>query len=188
MKKLVLSLLAATATLPLLGVSRAHAVVATITSSGTWSAGSDTTDLSAPNAPWTLTLTVNSPLTGSPGANSYSEAVLSGSYAFGTTAAQTTFSGIIFYPTASSGEFDLDFANGETLEVEGAQIYDSNTLALIAGTYPAQSVEAEASTGIGDSTAAVTVAVPEPSTWALLGLSAVGAGVGAVRRRRPDQA
>ncbi len=172
MKKLALFCFVALVALPLLGTRQVSANVVSITSSGIWADDSATTDICAPDVPWTLTMTVNSPLSGSPGASAYYESVISGSYQFGTATPNTTLSTIIFYNTDGLGGFNLRFkSTSSLLYVEGSQLFDTNTQTLTPGTYLAQSFTADNVHGTGDSTAPIIVAaVPEPSTWALLGL------------------
>ncbi len=185
MKKIVLCCLVVLAALLLVGSGRASANVVYITSGGTWSASSPTTDLCAPNTPWTLTLEVDSPLPGGP-STVHNAPVVSGSYQLGTAAPFTSFAKLTFY-YFSGGGFDLLFSNPDDsgLGVQGSPLFDLTTSELISGVYPAQSFQASENGALGSCQASLVVSsVPEPSTWAMLGVGLIGASVVVLRRRQ----
>lgn len=135
----------------------------TITGSGTWDSSAPTIgDLSAPNATWSFSFTVPDPLPNT------ITSVTNGQYLLNGNPVSETIAQVIFYPTSNAGLFDIVFSSGDVGSLYGAQIYNSNTLALIPGNYSA-GIDIDGSggppNGVGSGTVNVPgVAAPEPSS------------------------
>jgi hypothetical protein len=173
---------AAVLTVCILLSSAAHAGEVLVTGSGTWGPNTITTPVSAPGDTWSISFDVSSPVpTDAVTSASFSNA----SYLLNGVAPSETISGVVFYPTAQSGLFDLQFSGGDVVEFYGAQVYDAAGNLLL-GTYPSAN-DVNTSTGVlgtgtGSGTVNLSAAVPEPSSL-ILALAAVS-GLGLVRLRR----
>ena len=88
-------------------------------------------------------------------------------YALEGAAVSTTLLSVEFFPLATGGMFDLNFADGNSLNLYGAQVFSSPGLALIPGVYSAN-IDINAFTGPpdgnGSGTVTITSPVPEPSS------------------------
>jgi hypothetical protein len=160
-----------------------------ISGSGTWNANTLVTDVSAPNATWSFSFDVSSPV-----ADTTPEPVINASYLLnGTPVVSETLTTVTFYDSGLFGGFDLNFSipgsTGDTVSLYGAQVFDSSGN-LIPGSYTASSAAVNAAgvppPGTGSATfliGAVTT-IPEPASIISGGIAVVAlAGLGLVRRR-----
>ena len=167
----------------------AWADLISISGSGTWAANATTTGLSAPTNP-DMSFEVNSliPVTNLNTAQGQSVSILDAIYTLnGVTTGTAT--DVRFFSSGFSGLFSVDFLGVGTpfdLDFYGPQIVDGSTGQLIAGMDTGFSDVGAAHPFVGEGTANFTVstvsAVPEPSSFALLGGALLGFGW--FRRRR----
>jgi hypothetical protein len=159
-----------------------------ISGSGTWNANTLVTDVSAPDATWSFSFDVSSPV---PTDDSTPAAVTNASYLLnGTPVVSETLTTVIFFDSGFSGMFELIFSiphsTGDTVDLYGAQVFDSSGN-LIPGSYPANSdvnLTVGPPSGSGSGTVLIETAIPEPTSIISGGIAvAVLAGLGLVRRR-----
>jgi hypothetical protein len=156
-----------------------------ISGSGTWNANTLVTDVSAPNATWSFSFDVSSPV-----ADTTPEPVTNASYLLnGTPVVSEMLTTVTFYDSGLSGGFDLNFSGGDTVSLYGPQVFDSSGN-LIPGSYTASSAAVNAAgvppPGTGSATFLVgtVTTIPEPSSIISGGIAVVAlAGLGLVRRR-----
>jgi hypothetical protein len=159
-----------------------------ISGSGTWNANTLVTDVSAPNATWSFSFDVSSPV---PTDDKTPAAVTNASYLLnGTPVVSETLTTVIFFDSGSNGMFELIFSiphsTGDTVDLYGAQVFDSSGN-LIPGSYPASSdvnLTVGGPPGSGSGTVVIEAVIPEPSSIISGGIAVVAlAGLGLVRRR-----
>jgi MYXO-CTERM domain-containing protein len=161
-----------------------------ISGSGTWNASTLVTDVSAPDATWSFSFDVNSPV---PTDDSTPAAVTNASYLLnGTPVVSEALTTVIFFDSGFDGMFDLNFSipgsSGDTVNLYGAQVFDSSGN-LIPGSYQANSdvnLTAGPPSGSGSGTVLIetVTTIPEPSSIISGGIAAAAlAGLGLVRRR-----
>lgn len=159
-----------------------------ISGSGTWNANTLVTDVSAPNATWSFSFDVSSPV-----ADTTPEPVTNASYLLnGTPVVSETLTTVTFYDSGLNGLFDLNFSiphsTGDTVNLYGAQVFDSSGN-LIPGSYQANSdvnltVGPPSGSGSGTVLIGTVTTIPEPSSMISGGIAVVAlAGLGLVRRR-----
>lgn len=162
----------------------------TITGSGTWNSTIvSSTGLSAPDATWSFSIEVASPVD-----PSLTESVTNASYSLNGTPVSDTILSVSFFPGGAPlyGGLDLNFPNLESLVIAGPQLYDTTTLNLIPGTYNVTIDDVGADTfvgppdGEGSGTVTITLAsIPEPTSLVSGGIALASlAGLELVRRRR----
>jgi hypothetical protein len=161
-----------------------------ISGSGTWNANTLVTDVSAPNATWSFSFDVSSPV---PTDDSTPAAVINASYLLnGIPVVSETLTTVLFFDSGFDGMFDLNFSIpgsiGDTVNLYGAQVFDSSGN-LISGWYQANSdvnLTAGPPSGSGSGTVLIepVTTIPEPTSIISGGIAvAVLAGFGLVRRR-----
>jgi hypothetical protein len=159
-----------------------------ISGSGTWNASTLVTDVSAPNATWSFSFDVSSPV---PTDDSTPAAVTNASYSLnGTPVVSETLTTVIFFDSGFSGMFELIFSiphsTGDTVDLYGAQVFDSSGN-LIPGSYQANSdvnLTVGPPSGSGSGTVLIEAVIPEPSSIISGGIAVVAlAGLGLVRCR-----
>ena len=162
-----------------------------ISGSGTWNANTLVTDVSAPNATWSFSFDVSSPV---PTDDSTPAAVTNASYSLnGTPVVSETLTTVTFFDSGFNGMFDLNFSiphsTGDTVFLYGAQVFDSSSGNLISGSYSASSdvnltVGGPPGSGSGTVVIGTVTTIPEPSSIISGGIAVVAlAGLGLVRRR-----
>ena len=156
----------------LCGVLQTAAASVLFTGAGTWDATAQTSSISAPGARWAFSFLLPN-VTGNPtstiGAFSYT---LNGIAVGGAPATIEFFNGI------DSGMFDIDFRNGDIASFYGPTVWTATSFLL--GRYV---VDSGVAGGLPVGSGTITLqAVPEPGTWAMLGLGVVL--LGAASRRR----
>jgi hypothetical protein len=168
-----LSMLAATAAATALCAAAANAGEVLVTGSGTWGPLAPTTLVSAPEESFSFSFDLPNPIASNPTiqATDFSYDLAGAPVAVG-------LDGVVFFPTSSSGLFDLDLASGDVVSLYGADV--GSSLTLTTGVFPA-TVGYAGSPPVGEGTVTIT-AVPEPSAWVMM-LLGVGA-LGAVARMR----
>jgi hypothetical protein len=161
-----------------------------ISGSGTWNASTLVTDVSAPNATWSFSFDVSSPV---PTDDSTPAAVTNASYSLnGTPVVSETLTTVTFFDSSFNGMIDLNFSiphsTGDTVNLYGAQVFDSCGN-LIPGSYQANSdvnftVGGPPGSGSGTVVITTVTTIPEPSSMISGGIAVVAlAGLGLVRRR-----
>ncbi|ODT98150.1 MAG: hypothetical protein ABS79_06380 [Planctomycetes bacterium SCN 63-9] len=164
--------------------SASYGGTVSISGSGTWDANIDSNGIySAPNAPWSFSFEVESPIDPA----TRTGAVTNGQYFLNGLLVADPIATVTFFPSNQLGLFDLNFASGVIVSLYGAQAFDEG-FNLIAGYYPAQSQDISTATGNPNlGTGFVLVTVPEPSSF-LLSVIAIAAGTGIARHRRRNLA
>jgi hypothetical protein len=155
--------------------SAARAGSIEISGSGTWDANAPLSALTAPNGTWSFFLVAPDPLPGTTDRfGDYTSGVADAAYLLNGTAVSDSIIGLTYYSPLFGGGFDIDFASGSVVSLDAAQVYDSNTLDLLPGTYGGEVFFLQPSplflVGAGSGTAIVG-SVPEPS-------SVIGGGLG----------
>jgi hypothetical protein len=146
----------------LVAQSAAHAGSVTVSGSGTWGAGAPISIYTAPGDTWSFSFDLPDPLDANP-----TSLATNFQYVLEGSDVSTTLSSVEFFPLAVGGLFDLNFADGNSLNLYGAQVFSTPSLALIPGVYSAN-IDINAFTGPpdGNGSGAVTITspVPEPSS------------------------
>ncbi len=159
----VLSLVTAT-------VASAESIV--ISGSGTWSANAPSTEISAPNATWSFSFDVQSPL-----ANYALTPVSDGVYLLNGTSitASDPMTLATFFVLFDGGGVDIALSSGTIISLIGPQLFDSTTFAMLLGTYPDFGIAPNdgSASGTGTVVVAVATSVPEPA-------SIVSGGIGLI--------
>jgi glutaminase len=111
--------------------------------------------------------------------------VTNAQYLLNGAAVPDTIESLTYLNAANLGMFDINFASTDVVSLYGAQVYDSNTLALIQGVYGvASDYNTQAfPTGSGAGTVIVGV-VPEPTSIVSGGLGLFTVLSLGLRRRR----
>ena len=152
-----------------------------ISGSGTWSATTPTTTLTAANATWSFTFEVPDPLSGAinPYGN-YISTALNAVYELNGLVVNDAITSITYYSGGGpdGGLFDINFASG-VLNLFGDQIYNAN-LYLIPGEYVASIKD---NLGSGSGSVIVGVGVPEPSSIVIGGMGLILVAIPASRHR-----
>ena len=155
----------------------AHAAL--ISGAGTWSAATPTTAFSQPNASWSFSFNLPDQIAANPTVEASNV-----SYFLNGQLVSTTLQGVRFYPAAADGLFDLIFGNTSIVTLYGGANGPDvgSTLQLAYGTFDAH-IAMNGGFSSDNGTGTVTLsAVPEPGTYAMLGL---GLGlIGLVARRK----
>src|SRR5690242_12129025 len=110
--------------------SVAHAGVATVSGSGTWGPDAPTSLYTAPGESWSFSFDLPDPLDADP-----TSMATDFRYFLGGSAVSTTLDSVEFFPAAQGGLFDLNFADGNSLNLYGAPAYSGPGLSLIPGVY-----------------------------------------------------
>jgi hypothetical protein len=167
----------------------AKADTMSITASGTWDGLAPTSPESAPDASWSFSFDVTTPL-----APDDTATFTNFSFRLDGAPVATQASFLKFFDSKGSGLFDLGLADGDFLFLQGQQIFDAHG-ALIPGTYAADvSILAGSpfpgTVGSGDGTVVVSsinpgAAVPEPASIVGLATGLVTLATLGHRRNRP---
>jgi PEP-CTERM motif len=160
----------------------AHAGTALFSGSGTWGDDAPVSIYTAPDATWAFSFVVPNPLEANP-----TTMATDFQYLLNGSSITTTLTSVEFFAQSDGGLFDLNFDDGNSLNLYGAQVLATSNLTLLAGIYTAN-IDINSFIGPPDGTGAGAVSitlVPEPSSivLALIALVAVG-GQGFVRTRR----
>jgi MYXO-CTERM domain-containing protein len=180
-KGLFLLILAAPA---LIAGPAARAGMVTVSGSGTWNADAPDSLYTAAGASWSFSFDLPAPLD-----DLFTSSATNFQYLLDGVAVSTTLDSIEFFSTDDGGMFDLNFADGNSLNLYGPQAYSSPDLSLITGVY-ASNIDINAFAGppdgIGSGVVTFSLVVPEPSSLASGGLAlACLAGLASRSRRRP---
>ena len=163
-----------------------------ISGSGTWGADAPASDLSAAGESWSFSFEVVEPLDANP-----TSMVSNFHYLLGGVEVTTPLDNVEFFATGDSGLFDLNFADGNTLNFYGPPVVTDPGSSLIRGAFGAAidinfSFGPDAGGGRGIVTIGPIVTVPEPSSLAVAGLGlmaviglALRAPRGLADRQRP---
>jgi hypothetical protein len=140
----------------------AHAGIAAVSGSGTWGPDAPISLYTAPGDSWSFSFDLPDPLDANP-----TSMATDFRYFLDGSAVSTTLSSVEFFPAAQGGLFDLNFADGNSLNLYGAQAYSSPGLSLRPDVYSAN-IDINSFTGPpdGNGSGTVTIAsvVPEPSS------------------------
>jgi hypothetical protein len=171
------------------GLTNAKADGVNVSASGTWGAGTPTTNYSAVGETWSFAFGLPNPVT-----DATVDSVLGGSvtqqfsnFSYylnnGLVATTADLTGVELFPSSNLGGFNLIFGTA-TVSLYGAQLYNGTapTLDLSPGSFAAASAINNAdATGSGTVNTVNIVSTPEPATGLLLGIGLLGLLV--MRRR-----
>ncbi len=134
-----------------------------VSGSGTWSDSAPTTEVSAPNATWSFSFDVQSPL-----ANYALTPVTDGVYLLNgnSITASDPMTLATFYVAADGGGVDIALTSGTIISLYGTQLFNSSTFAMVLGTYPNYEIAPNDGTASGSGTVVVSVpaTIPEPAS------------------------
>ena len=157
----------------LLCASAAHADDI-VTGSGTWGDGTPATPESAAGATWSFSFTVSDPATdATPSGDGFlTQQISDFVYLLNGTPISATLLDAVFYPSSDLGLFDLDFSDGNTVNLYGDQVYAGTPppdMTFLPGNYSATvGMNGDDTTGNGTVSITPTTAMPEPATLPLL--------------------
>jgi MYXO-CTERM domain-containing protein len=152
----------------LIAQTAARAGIVTVSGSGTWGADAPVSIYTAPGESWSFSFELPDPLDANP-----TSTATNFQYFLNGSAVSTTLSSVEFFSPGDGGLFDLNFADGNSLNLYGDQAFSSPGLSLIPGVY-SSNIDINAFTGPpdgnGSGTVTITSAVPEPSSIVAGGL------------------
>jgi hypothetical protein len=172
------------AVLALIAGPAARAGMVTVSGSGTWDADAPDSPYTAPGASWSFSFELPDPLD-----DVFTSTATNFQYLLDGVAVSTTLESVQFFSTDDGGLFDLNFSDGNSLNLYGAQAYSSPGLSLVPGVYSSK-IDINGFVGqpdgIGSGVVTISLVVPEPSSLASGGLAlACLAGLASRNRRRP---
>jgi hypothetical protein len=159
-----------------LAVSPARAGVFVVSGSGTWGAGTETTQVSAVGDTFSFSFDISSPFTGTTtGIGIRTYAATNFSFELNGSAVAVGLTDVAFYTPTDDGGFDLVLSDGVTLSAFGQAFGYTGTLTPtdISENFAANAPDSFPN-GSGTGTVSVTPAVPEPISLALLGTGLLG--------------
>jgi len=160
----------------------AYGGIVTVSGSGTWGADAPDSIYTAAGVSWSFSFDLPDPLD-----DTLTSSATHFQYFLGGSAVSTTLSSVAFFSTDLGGGFDIDFEDGNSLNLYADQVYSSLGLSLIPGVYTSN-IDINAFTGpprgSGSGAVTISVVVPEPSSLASGGLAVFSLAGLAIRNRR----
>ena len=167
----------------------------TVSESGVWGATAPTTTWSAPNASWSYSFVVNTnPVVSNYSlGNNFTAAFSNFTYTLNGSPVATTPASIVWYSSALSGLFNINFSTASFFQIFGSQAYSGpeNSPTILRGTYPINAGSFFRSSGNADQplSGSVTISgnpnpVPALSQLGLIALAVTLLALGAWQLRR----
>ena len=145
--------------------SVAHAGTLMVSGSGTWGPDAPTSTYTAPGDTWSFSFDVPNPLDANP-----TSMATNFQYVLNGSPVSTTLSSVEFFASPDGGLFDVNFTDGNSLNLYGAQVFSTSDLSLIPGVYSANiDINSFVGPPAGIGSGTVTI-VPEPSSIVSAGL------------------
>jgi hypothetical protein len=175
--------IAALASVAILGVSTAASATALIQGVVFFGAGTPTTEYSKAGSQVAFSFVVPDPLDGNPTTD-----VTDFSYQLNGVTVAGPVESVAFFPVGEQGMFDIDFSN-DVVSIYGADI-GSTGIVGPAGYYSVTAALNQGpATGAGGVTVSAIGGVPEPATWAmmLIGFGGLGGVMRSKHRKFAEQ-